>query len=185
LAEPESDELVAILTTATLRARETAVALYQAMQAALDERTGTATVTIVPPAEEPAIRNPDIYVAGRRVEMMSTGEAVAEQIPGLGLSGEDIEKLPFYREFFPHRDRIGYWVGHSDPPGEDAAVVARRLLTFAISLLDIPSDRPRRYICVGHSPLMRAFCAVTRSGRTLANWSSSSRWICSYRAMAR
>lgn len=157
LAELESDEVIAILTTATLRARETAIALYQSMQAALEERAGAATVTILPPAEEPAIRNPDIYVAGRRVEMVSTGEAVAEQIPGSGLSAEDIEKLPFYREFFPHHDRVGYWVGHPDPPGEDADAVARRLLTFSTSLLDVPSDRPQHYICVSHSPLLRAF----------------------------
>jgi broad specificity phosphatase PhoE len=157
VAELEPDEVVAILTTATLRARETAIALYQVMQTALDEQAEAATVTILPPDEEPAIRNPDIYVAGRRVEMVSAGEAVAEQIPGLGLGAEDIGKLPFYREFFPHRDRIGYWVGHPDPPGEDADAVARRLLTFAISLLDVPSDRPQRYICVSHSPLIRAF----------------------------
>jgi broad specificity phosphatase PhoE len=157
LAELESDEVVAILTTATFRARETAIALYQSTQAALDERAGALSVTILPPAEEPAIRNPDIYVAGRRVEMVSTGEAVAEQIPGSGLGAEDIEKLPFYREFFPHPDRVGYWVGHPDPPGEDADAVARRLLTFGISLLDVPSDRPQRYICVSHSPLLRAF----------------------------
>jgi len=46
---------------------------------------------------------------------------------------------------------------HPHPPGEDADAVARRLLTFAVSLLDLPRVRPRRYICVTHSPPMRAF----------------------------
>jgi len=155
-AEPEPGEVVVILTTATLRARETAIALYQSMQAALDERAGAVSVTVLPPAEEPAIRNPDIYIGGRRVEMVSTGEAMAEQIPGSGLGAEDIDYLPFYREFFPHRDRVGYWVHHPDPPGEDADAVARRVKTFAASLLDLPRER-MRYICVTHSPLLRAF----------------------------
>jgi len=51
----------------------------------------------------------------------------------------------------------GYWVNHPNPPGEDADTVARRLFTFAVSLLDLPCGQSRRYICVTHSPVMRAF----------------------------
>jgi broad specificity phosphatase PhoE len=66
-------------------------------------------------------------------------------------------KIPFLRGFWEAPDRIDYWVNHSDPPGEDAEAVARRVLTFATSLLDLPRVQPRRYICVTHSPVMRAF----------------------------
>ena len=31
------------------------------------------------------------------------------------------------------------------------------MLTFAVSLLDLPRQQPRRYICITHSPDMRAF----------------------------
>lgn len=34
-----------------------------------------------------------------------------------------------------------------------ADAVARRVLTFATSLLDLPQVQPRRYICVTHSPV--------------------------------
>jgi broad specificity phosphatase PhoE len=40
---------------------------------------------------------------------------------------------------------------------ENTCAVARRVLTFATSLLDLPQVQPRRYICVTHSPVMRAF----------------------------
>ena len=66
-------------------------------------------------------------------------------------------QLPFLRGFWADPDRIGYWVSHPNPPGEDADTVARRLLTFAVSLLDVPRVQPRRYMCVTHSPVMRAF----------------------------
>src|SRR5437016_487033 len=45
-------------------------------------------------------------------------------------------------------------------PGEVVSLLhapARRLLTFAVSLLDLPRVQPRRYICVTHSPGIRAF----------------------------
>jgi hypothetical protein len=109
------------------------------------------------PDEERAIRNPDIYVAGKRVELVSSPEALAEQFPLDTLNVGELRSIDFWQDFWSTRDRIGFWVNHPDPPGEDANAVARRFMAFALSLLDLPRVRPRRYICVTHSPIMRAF----------------------------
>jgi broad specificity phosphatase PhoE len=114
-------------------------------------------IALLAPAEHAALRNPDIYVAGTRVELVSTAEALAEQLPSSGLAPEQLSQLPFFQGFWSDPDRIGYWVNHPNPPGEDADTVARRLLAFTVSLLDLPREQPRRYICVTHSPTMRAF----------------------------
>ena len=152
--ELEDGELVSILTTATVRSRDTALTLHRTMLEALD---GSRAVEIQPPRDEPAIRNPDIFIGGLRVEMVSTGEAMAEQTASRGIGAEQAKNLPFYRDFFPSRDRVGYWVAHPDPPGENSEAVARRLMTWGISLLDLPRERPLRYIAVTHSPQLRAF----------------------------
>jgi broad specificity phosphatase PhoE len=144
------DETVSILTTDTRRSRETAEALHRVMQEALGRQ-------LTPPLDEPAIRNPDVYIGGLRVEMVSNAQAMAEQTASIGLGAEQIDRLAFWRDFFPSPDRIGYWVGHRDPPGENAEAVARRVMTWGASLDDLPSDRPRRYVAVTHSPILRAF----------------------------
>jgi broad specificity phosphatase PhoE len=89
--------------------------------------------------------------------MVSSAEALAEQLPTTDLHIEHLARLPFWPAFWGHPDRIGYWVNLRNPPGEDANAVARRMLTFAVSLLDLPCQQPRRYICITHSPGMRAF----------------------------
>jgi broad specificity phosphatase PhoE len=149
-------EVVSLLYAPTRRTRETALILYSSIVEALDyvERP---KVYLLSPIEHEAIRNPDIYVAGTRIELVSTAEAVVEQLPPSSLNPEQVAQLPFLRGFWDDPDRIGYWVSHPNPPGEDADTVARRLLRFAVSLLDLPRAQPRRYICVTHSPAMRAF----------------------------
>jgi broad specificity phosphatase PhoE len=149
-------EVVSILHAPTQRTRETALVLYSSMARALGD-VPHPTVALLAPVENMAVRNPDIYVAGARVELVSTAQALAEQIPSSGLGPEQLALLPFFQGFWSVADRIGYWVNHLNPPGEDADAVARRLLTFARSLLDLPREQPRRYICVTHSPTMRAF----------------------------
>ncbi len=121
-------------------------------------RIGYASDSTAPRAEW-AIRNPDLFLAGRRVEMMSTPEAVAAQIPEAGLAGADVDAVAFFYDFFRSPDRIGYWLGHPDPPGEDTRTVGRRIVAFSTSLLYVPPLRPRRYVCVTHSPVMRAVLA--------------------------
>src|SRR6266705_5676321 len=149
-------EVISVLHAPTLRTRETALILYSSMLEALDY-VEQPQVYLSPPIEHWAIRNPDIYVAGTRIELVSTAEAVVEQLPPSSLNPEQVAQLPFLHGYWADPDRIGYWVGHPNPPGEDADTVARRLLTFALSLLDLPRDQPLRYICVTHSPPIRAF----------------------------
>jgi hypothetical protein len=149
-------EVVSLLHAPTRRTRETALILYSSIVEALDY-VEQPEVYLLSPIEHEAIRNPDIYVAGTRIELVSTAEAVVEQLPPASLNPEQVAHLPFLRGFWGDPDRIGYWVSHPNPPGEDADTVARRLLTFAVSLLDLPRAQPRRYICVTHSPTMRAF----------------------------
>lgn len=147
-------EVVTLLHAPTRRTQETAQILYRTITRTLDDG---AQICLQEPQMNLVIRNPDLYVAGERVEMVSSAEALAEQLPNAGLSAQDLAKLPFWHGFWSQRDRIGYWVDLINPPGEDADMVARRIFTFAQSLLDRPRQRPQRYICVTHSPLMRAF----------------------------
>jgi broad specificity phosphatase PhoE len=149
-------EIVSFLYAPTRRARETAETIYNTLRTTF-EYADSRQIQLLAPVEHWALRNPDIYVAGSRIELVSTPEAVAEQLPETGLSPQELARLPFLHGFWGDPDRIGYWVNHPNPPGEDADTVAHRLLTFAVSLLDLPRGQPRRYICATHSPVMRAF----------------------------
>lgn len=101
-----------------------------------------------------ALRNPDLYLAGVRVNMVSSAEALASQVPGL--NPEDVAGLDFYPQFFVESDRIGWWLGHDSPPGEDTADVAARVEAFARSLADPRPSRSPVVVAVTHSPLLRA-----------------------------
>jgi broad specificity phosphatase PhoE len=154
--EVSPDEDIFFLYAPTRRTRETAVAIRRGMEAGrgnMHLQRGH----LFDPAEHWAVRNPDLYVGGNRIELVSSAQAMAEQTGSYGIDAERLLKIPFLRGFWEAPDRIGYWVNHPDPPGEDADAVARRVLTFATSLLDLPRMQPRRYICVTHSPVMRAF----------------------------
>jgi broad specificity phosphatase PhoE len=101
-----------------------------------------------------ALRNPDLYVAGTRVNMVSSAASLAAQVDGL--SPDEVAKLDFFPEFFASSDRIGWWLTHDSPPGETAAALAARVRSFAASLTDaIPGD-PELVVAVTHSPLLRA-----------------------------
>jgi broad specificity phosphatase PhoE len=148
------DEIVSFLYAPTRRTRETAIALHGSIAAT---RTFSSQFTLLEPEMHMALRNPDLFVAGNRVEMVSNAEALVEQLPTLNVHIGQLARLSFWHSFWEHPDRIGYWVSLHNPPGEDANAVARRMMTFAVSLLDLPCQQPRRYICVTHSPGMRAF----------------------------
>src|SRR5438477_10317778 len=150
------EEVVSFLYAPTRRARETTETIYNALRITSGYADSRQT-HLLAPVEHCALRNPDIYVAGSRIELVSTPEAVAEQLPETGLSPQELARLPFLHGFWGDPDRIGYWVNHPNPPGEDADTVARRLLTFAVSLLDLPRRQPGRYICVSQSPVLPAF----------------------------
>jgi broad specificity phosphatase PhoE len=138
-APPERLEL---LHAPTARTAQTAEALRRGLGAG------------APPRVEPAIRNPDLYVAGRRVEMVSSVEALAEQLPPPARDEAELARHPFFSRFWAERDRVGVWMRDADPPGETADEVARRCFTFARSLADAGAGGA--YVCVTHSGPLRA-----------------------------
>jgi broad specificity phosphatase PhoE len=148
-----SGELVHFMHAPTLRTRQTIEEVRASMEEALDSDSG---VELLEVSEQWAIRNPDLFVAGQRVEMVSSVEALAEQLSASPVDPETLATHPFFSAFLASSDRIGYWLGHPDPPGEDTVAVARRQMTFATSLLDKQEDRPLRYVLATHSPLLRA-----------------------------
>lgn len=101
-----------------------------------------------------ALRNPDIYLSGVRVNMVSSAAAFAEQVEGA--TSAEVESLSFFPEFIASTDRIGWWLGLASPPGENAAAIASRVRSFASSLLDPVSTRTEVVVAVTHSPVIRA-----------------------------
>jgi broad specificity phosphatase PhoE len=145
----EGDTLAALLTNpGTRRTRETAAAFGAAYAAA------GGRVDDPEPHPCSALRNPDLYLGGSLVSMVSSAEAFAEQAPPL--TAADVTAVPFFRTFLTHPDRVGYWLAHSSPPGDDAVTTGRRLAVFARSLADVPAWRGRLVVGVTHSPLLRA-----------------------------
>jgi broad specificity phosphatase PhoE len=137
---------IAVLSGETRRAIDTAVHLARGVA---DSGGG-----VVGPDVAFALRNPDLYVAGTRVNMVSSPQALADQVDGL--SPEDVPSLDFFPAFMASPERIGWWLAHESPPGEDAAAVAARVRSFALSLLDPVPARPQVVVAVTHSPLLRA-----------------------------
>jgi broad specificity phosphatase PhoE len=121
---------VEFLHAPTIRTVQTAEALRRGVARGLSARSG---VRLGAPRVERAVRNPDLYVAGHRVEMVSSMDAVAAQLPDDALTRAD-----------------------DDPPGERADEVAWRFFSWARSLLDTARPYARRCVCVTHSGPMRA-----------------------------
>ena len=154
LAEDISpDEVVHFMYAPTLRTRQTVEEIRASMEQALCPDSG---VELLEVTEQWAIRNPDIFVAGQRVELVSSVEALAEQLSAPPVDPATLADHPFFSVFWASSDRIGYWVEHPDPPGEDTVAVARRQMTFATSLMEVQEDNPVRYILATHSPVLRA-----------------------------
>src|SRR5699024_1475066 len=133
-----------VLCSDTLRTRQTANQILLGVRSA-----GVAADDVI---EAFALRNPDLYVGGSRVNMVSTPAALAEQASGL--SEFEAASTPCFSDFFVQQDPIGWWLNHPDPPGDDAATVAHRVREFAASFADIAE--PSLVIAVSHSPLLRA-----------------------------
>jgi broad specificity phosphatase PhoE len=144
---------IRVLTGDTLRTRQTGAAIAtgaSAAGAAVDE-----------PRVAFALRNPDLYVAGERVDMVSSPAALAEQVPGMTV--DEAAAVPFFAAFFEQPDRIGWWLGLADVPGDDAEAVARRIGHFAASLPDRTTQPAELTVGVTHSPVLRA-CALAQLG---------------------
>ena len=136
---------VRLLTGATRRAQETAEGIRNGL--------AEAGVPVAGPDVAFALRNPDLYLAGARVDMVSTAEAFAEQVPWL--AADDVLAAPFFRGFLTAPDRIEWWLRSEDPPGDDAASVAARIVAFARSLAD-RGTAADTVVAVTHSPVLRA-----------------------------
>jgi broad specificity phosphatase PhoE len=137
---------ITVLSGETRRAMDTAAHLARGVIDAGGD--------VIGPKVAFALRNPDLYVAGVRVNMVSSADALAEQLEGL--SAEDVASLEFFPTFFDSPDRIGWWLAHLSPPGEDARSVTARVESFAGSLVDPIPDKPEVVVAVTHSPLLRA-----------------------------
>ena len=149
----EPDAVVELRHAPTRRTLETLQAIRRGLERALGPGTG---VALGEPRVEPAIRNPDLYVAGVRVEMVSSAEALAAQLPPGLAAAVELARHDFFARFWAGPDRIGVWLEDDDPPGERRAEVARRLLAYARSLADVAGPRPRHHVCVTHSGPLRA-----------------------------
>jgi broad specificity phosphatase PhoE len=144
---------IRVLTGGTLRARQTG--------AAIATGAGAAGAAVAEPRVAFALRNPDLYVAGERVDMVSSPAALAEQVPGMTV--DEAAAVPFFTEFYDHPDRIGWWLRLAAVPGDDAEAVARRIGHFAASLPDRAGQPAELTVGVTHSPVLRA-CALAHLG---------------------
>ncbi|MGY1617325.1 phosphoglycerate mutase family protein [Geodermatophilus sp. SYSU D00691] len=151
-----------VLTGGTLRTRQTAEAVAEGARSEGAEVEG--------PRVAFALRNPDIYVAGERVDMVSSATALAEQVPGM--TEDQAASNLFFSGFFDHPDRIGWWLGLSEVPGDDATTLARRIDAFASSLADAGSRTGGLTVGVTHSPVLRA-CTLAH----LANDPGEPPWV--------
>ena len=136
---------ISVLFGGTRRTRETAEAIIRGI-GDLGRVNG--------PTDAFALRNPDMYVEGTRVNMVSSPESLAEQV--VGMTPTEVEDNVWWTSFFEATDRIGWWLSHDDPPGESGHDVARRIKYFARSFAAMGPLRSRIHVCVTHSPLLRS-----------------------------
>ncbi|MEU6698563.1 hypothetical protein [Pseudonocardia sp. NPDC046786] len=61
-----------------------------------------------------ALRNPDLYLAGVRVNMVSGAERFAVQVPGFDEA--DGRTVRFFDDWLTVPDRVGLWVAHENRP---------------------------------------------------------------------
>jgi broad specificity phosphatase PhoE len=141
--------LSAFMHGGTTRARPTAAHFKTAYDAVSGAADSAVTVD-----GNTALRNPDLYLGGFRVNMVSSPEAFAEQVPSL--TPEEIGRSPWYREFLTSKDRVGFWAAHANPPGETAQNVGRRIEAFARSLADVPAWHGGVVLGTTHSPVLRS-----------------------------
>jgi broad specificity phosphatase PhoE len=155
-----ADGAIRVISGETRRTRDTAAAVAQGAREAGAE--------VLEDGVAFALRNPDLYLAGVRVDMVSSEAAFAAQIPGF--TEADVAKVDFFAQWLTAPDRVGWWVRHTAPPGDDAATVAARIRMFAGSLAD-RDDATAFTVGITHSPVLRA-CALAVAGADIGepNW---------------
>ena len=155
-----ADGAIRVISGETRRTRDTAAAVARGAREAGAE--------VLEDGVAFALRNPDLYLAGVRVDMVSNEAAFAAQIPGF--TEADIARVDFFSQWLTVPDRVGWWVRHTSPPGDDAAAVAARIRRFAGSLAD-RTDASAFTVGITHSPVLRA-CALEVAGDDIGepNW---------------
>ena len=155
-----ADGAIRVISGETRRTRDTAAAVARGAREAGAE--------VLEDGVAFALRNPDLYLAGVRVNMVSSEADFATQIPGF--TEADVAKVDFFAQWLTVPDRVGWWVRHPAPPGDDAAAVAARIRTFAASLAD-RHDATAFTVGITHSPVLRA-CALEVAGTDIGepNW---------------
>ena len=58
-------------------------------------------------------------------------------------------------ELISAEERVGYWLEHPNPPGEDAHAVARRIVSFVRSLGDGVGRAGATIVAITHSPVLQ------------------------------
>lgn len=144
----ERIEVAALFSGETVRTRDTATHF------AAGYREVAVGLSMPEPAVSFALRNPDLYIGGHRINMAEGAEAIAAQAPEV--EPADVEQSVFFSGLMTAADRVGYWLEHGNVPGDDAHAVGRRIDTFARSLVDVPQWRGRTIVAVTHSPVLRA-----------------------------
>ena len=144
------DAPVTLLYGGTRRTRETAESLAEGIDR---------PEMVDGPHDSFALRNPDLYVAGARVNMVSSPATLAEQVPGM--TEAEAAAHAWFAGFFHAPDRIGWWLNQEQPPGDNARAVNARIEQFARSLADLGPHQNRLVIGVTHSPVLRS---VLRAG---------------------
>jgi len=141
-------EVAALLSGETLRTRETADGFangYRGVEAAPE---------LPDPVVSFALRNPDMYLGGHRINLAEGAAALAAQSPAV--SEADVEASSYFGPLMTAKDRVGYWLEHPNPPGDNAHDVARRIAAFVRSCADVPAWRGGTVVAVTHSPVLRA-----------------------------
>jgi hypothetical protein len=101
-----------LLHAPTRCALQTAQALRRGIARALPTDAG---VEVGNPRSEQAIRNPDLYVGGIRVEMVTSIEALTAQLPP-GLATTDaVANNEFFVRFWAAQDPMRVWLDDDDP----------------------------------------------------------------------
>ena len=143
-----ADGAIRVISGETRRTRDTAAAVARgAREAGAEVREDGVAF---------ALRNPDLYLAGVRVDMVSSEEAFAAQIPGF--TEADVAKVAFFTEWLTVPDRVGWCGGAPSPGGRRRG--GRRPHPHVRRQPRRPEDDTAFTVAVTHSPC----CAPARRG---------------------
>ena len=120
------------------------------------------------PIDTFALRNPDMYVAGTRVNMVSSPAALAEQVPGM--TTEQAASNAWWTTFFAAPDRIGWWLEQERPARGDRPRAAAPASSGSPAAFADPGPYSGRLVvCVTHSPLLRSVLRSAHRAPTRAS----------------